>query len=168
MERNKHLSVYGWCLCVGCLYQISALQETCARFPCWLALFARSASDFGSDSGEVIAVNKYIQVQFLQLMNPKRKMEASQASVTNNWLELWKLLNAVPLPCQPETVANVVWNSSRGFRRSYSSNSEMRLDPDNGIRWGCCYQEACYSRAFRAGIFLVLHRNYYVTGRDGA
>lgn len=49
-----------------------------------LALFAHSGSDFVSDSGEVISINKLIQIRSLQLMTSERKMGVSQANVTNH------------------------------------------------------------------------------------
>lgn len=47
-----------------------------------LALFTHSESDFGSDSGGIISI-KWIQIQPLQLMNPKRETGISQANVIN-------------------------------------------------------------------------------------
>ena len=53
------------------------------------ALFAHSGSDFGSHSGEVTSINKYIQTQSLQLVSPKRQTGVSQPDVTNHWLFHW-------------------------------------------------------------------------------
>lgn len=51
-----------------------------------VAVFSHSGSDFGSDSGEVTCINKYVQIQPLQLMSPKRETGVSPANVSNHRL----------------------------------------------------------------------------------
>lgn len=81
-ETNTSLfmdDVYVWGVCIRSLHFRKHVPDSPADLLCLLAL------DLTLEvTGEVISLKEYIQIQFLQLMNPKRKMEVSQANVTNN------------------------------------------------------------------------------------